>query len=491
MIRADTVRHSANAGKVERVLGFTRRYRACGAAIAAREWRAFFEAGAFSGKYGNVSAFNAYCGAAPAQMARAQVMAMLGSFLANRQNDFRDAVTRSSLASEIKHALHTINRRQAWFDRHDVTIKGQTAPIPAEIRRLARCIMRGVLRRHRRPNARGIAPVLDTRSVTVAPAASARHSDLWASFKLVGQPVFSIPLHTHAHWRTRQGKRCNVLQVVPDASGTGFSVRLMTDMAEAFAESRAAYLPRTERIGVDFGLATLMATDRGDLLGRGFLDAMRRLDGQLVAIARHRMRSGGKPRESERYRGLVDRVRGIVKTRINTALNRIVSLHAPAEIVVERLDFRMPGLSRRLNRIITNCGRAVFKSKLADLKDKFGIEAVEINPAYTSQECSRCGYVARENRLSQSRFRCVHCGHTAHADVDGAKVITARRSRGLDFRFTHRRHVLAELQRRFGERPRRHHHDVPRGTKASSRQPIPLGQSQPGRTEMRLSHESQ
>lgn len=465
MIRADTLRHSANAGKVVRVLAFTRRYRACAAAIAAREWRAFFEAGAFGGKYGNVSSFNAYCGAAPAQMARAQVMAMLGSVLTNRQNEFRDAVTRSSLASDVKHALHTLNRQKAWFDREDVVVKGETAPIPPEVRRLARCIMRAVLRRHRRPNARGTAPVLDIRTVKVSPAASARHGDLWASFRLVGQPAFAIPLHTHAHWRARQGKRCNVLQVVPEASATGFSVRLMTDMAEAFIESRAAYLPRTDRVGVDFGLATLMATDRGDLLGRGFLDAMRRLDGQLVAIARYRMRAGGKPRDSKRYCYLVDRVRGIIKTRINTALNRIVSLHGPAEIVVERLDFRMPGLSRRLNRIITNCGRAVFRAKLADLKDRFGIEAAEINPAFTSQECSRCGYVARENRLSQSRFRCVHCGHTAHADVDGAKVITTRRSRGLDFRFTHRRQVLAELQRQFSERRRRHHHDVTRGNK--------------------------
>jgi hypothetical protein len=53
-------------------------------------------------------------------------------------------------------------------------VKGETAPIPPEVRRLARCIMRAVLRRHRRPNARGIAPVLDVRAVKVAPAASAR-----------------------------------------------------------------------------------------------------------------------------------------------------------------------------------------------------------------------------------------------------------------------------------------------------------------------------
>jgi putative transposase len=41
----------------------------------------------------------------------------------------------------------------------------------------------------------------------------------------------------------------------------------------------------------------------------------------------------------------------------------------------------MPGLSRRLNRIITNCSRAVFKAKLADMGEQSGIEVAGINPA--------------------------------------------------------------------------------------------------------------
>ena len=46
------------------------------------------------------------------------------------------------------------------------------------------------------------------------------------------------------------------------------------------------------------------------------------------------------------------RVRGMLKTRINTTLNRIVQLHRPAELAVERLVFRLPGLSRRMNRLV-------------------------------------------------------------------------------------------------------------------------------------------
>jgi putative transposase len=451
VIRADVIRHSANRGKAERILAFVRLYRACAAAIAASEWRTFFTTGKFGGKFGNVSPFNTFCGAAPAQMVRAQVAAMLASFIANRQNEFRAAVSRSSLPPDVKHMLHTINARRAWYSREDVAMPATGALIPADIRHLARVIMRAILKRHRKPNARGIAPVLDVRVAKVAKATSAARGDLWATLKFVGEQAFSIPLHTHACWRARKGRRCNVIQVVP--GGTAFSVRLMTDVSAPFAESRAQYEPQCERIGVDFGLCTLIATDRGDLMGRGFLDAMRRIDRQLMGIARHRMRGGGKPRDSRRYRALIARTRGLIKTRVNTALTRIVEIHAPREIVAERLDFRMPGLSRRLNRILANCGRAAFKAKLKDFNDRFGIVTAEINPAYTSQECSACGFVAGANRKSQSEFRCIHCGHTAHADVDGTKVIARRRSLGLDFRFATKRQVFDELMRRFVERP--------------------------------------
>ncbi|WP_139532813.1 zinc ribbon domain-containing protein, partial [Escherichia coli] len=40
-----------------------------------------------------------------------------------------------------------------------------------------------------------------------------------------------------------------------------------------------------------------------------------------------------------------------------------------------------------------------------------------VPPAYTSQRCACCGHTAKENRLSQSQFRCQVCGYTANADV--------------------------------------------------------------------------
>ncbi|WP_412538078.1 zinc ribbon domain-containing protein [Longispora sp. K20-0274] len=59
---------------------------------------------------------------------------------------------------------------------------------------------------------------------------------------------------------------------------------------------------------------------------------------------------------------------------------------------------------------------------------------MRVNPAYTSQTCNPCGHGAPENRESQSVFRCVACGHQAHADVNAARNILARalRATGRD-----------------------------------------------------------
>ena len=52
---------------------------------------------------------------------------------------------------------------------------------------------------------------------------------------------------------------------------------------------------------------------------------------------------------------------------------------------------------------------------------------VHVNPAYTSQTCSLCGYVDAKNRLGRL-FRCMRCGFIHHADCNAGCNI---RNRGL------------------------------------------------------------
>ena len=427
-LRADTLRQSMNARKEAAVLRFIVDYRKLTAQLGREQWRLFFQAGA-TNKHASDKHLNALCGAAPVQMASYQVQEQIDGWVSNRANEFTECVSGSKLPPALKHQLHTINRQQAWFLRADLTMKaGDT--IPAHVRKLARSIMRHIMGRHRKPGLSRISPRLDNRIATIGQAIKARHADLWATLRLPNRGSIAIPLHATEQFSKRSGELCPVVQLCTDAHNR-VSVRLLQDMAQPFAALRAAYEPKIPSLGIDFGLAALAATSEGTLFGRGLLDDLKRIDRQIVGIARHRMRTGGKPRDSARYRSLVTRIRGMLKTRINAALNRIVQVHAPAELMVERLDFRFPGLSRRMNRLITNCGRAAFRAKLTDLKDKFGITATEVAAPYTSQECSSCHYVDAQNRLSQTKFACRWCGNTTHADIDAARTVNQRRSLGL------------------------------------------------------------
>jgi transposase len=54
-----------------------------------------------------------------------------------------------------------------------------------------------------------------------------------------------------------------------------------------------------------------------------------------------------------------------------------------------------------------------------------GGRVVYVVPDYTSQKCSECGYVDKDNRHGEV-FHCKRCGYTDHADVNAAKNIKER-----------------------------------------------------------------
>ena len=48
-----------------------------------------------------------------------------------------------------------------------------------------------------------------------------------------------------------------------------------------------------------------------------------------------------------------------------------------------------------------------------------GVKVIYVDPRYTSQRCSRCGYTAKSNR-SCHMFKCQSCGYIVNADINAA-----------------------------------------------------------------------
>jgi putative transposase len=387
-------------------------------------------------------------GAASQQMVRAQAMGTITSWIGNRKNDVSDAIqaqfnprkwggnakrrfsalsdearkTIETDLSELRHELSAINIQKLWMAPDDTAVmrklgNGQLVSVSDRARRIAKAMFRGVAAKHKWPRFRNMSMRMDYRA---GPSnAWLEPSDVdtfswWLNLKTEGGPV-ALPIRG---WGRGHGDRA---QGALRQGALGKTVNIVSN-DDGFAASRATYEPKIEILSFDFGFNTLVATNQGDLLGRGFKEKLLPLAEEAMEVMAREQKAGRKPGNCADYNALIGQMRGLIDTEVNRVFNHAVALHRPRVIAVEKLDFRGMGLSRKLNRILSNCGRGTVEKKLNDLAERYGIEIHEVEPAYTSQTCSCCGYVDKAQRKGE-KFQCRHCGMRMHADVNGARNI--------------------------------------------------------------------
>jgi transposase len=81
---------------------------------------------------------------------------------------------------------------------------------------------------------------------------------------------------------------------------------------------------------------------------------------------------------------------------------------------------------RSLNESVADASFGELRRQLEYKGKLYGCKVVAVDPRYTSQMCSCCGFTKKENRKSQSSFECVSCGFTENADVNAAINILSR-----------------------------------------------------------------
>ncbi|MDF2709646.1 MAG: transposase [Nonomuraea muscovyensis] len=195
-------------------------------------------------------------------------------------------------------------------------------------------------------------------------------------------------------------------------------------------------LPATGAVaGIDMGVASLATTSDGH-----HIDNQRHLAACADRLASAQRELARKKRGSKRRRKAVARVAAlhakVRRQRVDGAHKAALALVRDYDVIVHE-DLRITNMTRSasgtidapgrnvaaksgLNRSILDAGWGMFLTILAHKAESAGRELIAVNPANTSRTCSRCGHVAKENRLTQAAFACTACGHTAHADVNAA-----------------------------------------------------------------------
>lgn len=192
-----------------------------------------------------------------------------------------------------------------------------------------------------------------------------------------------------------------------------------------------------EVVGVDRGVAVSAALSTGDLLRAPSLRSK-----ETERLLRLQRRLDRAQRGSNRRKALVVKIARVrareADRRKDWAEKTSTDLARRYDLIVLE-DLRVPNMTRSARGTVESPGRNVRQKAglnrgilgsgwgllATRLKQKAPGRVVKVNAAYTSQTCNACGHVAKESRESQARFRCVSCGHRAHADVNAARNIAA------------------------------------------------------------------
>jgi transposase len=115
----------------------------------------------------------------------------------------------------------------------------------------------------------------------------------------------------------------------------------------------------------------------------------------------------------------------MIENTINQSINQVIKKRQPKRIVVEQLDFRGKSKSKILSRIVHFWMRRSLNERLEFIASVRGSYRKAVNPAYSSQRCTKCGYVDGKNRVGDM-FQCKHCLHEDYADRIGAENLKVR-----------------------------------------------------------------
>ena len=83
----------------------------------------------------------------------------------------------------------------------------------------------------------------------------------------------------------------------------------------------------------------------------------------------------------------------------------------------------LTGITSEANRFLRNWSYFDLQTKIEYKAKEQGIKVIYIKPRYTSQRCSKCGYIHSDNRPTQARFICQQCGYEENADYNASQNI--------------------------------------------------------------------
>jgi len=212
----------------------------------------------------------------------------------------------------------------------------------------------------------------------------------------------NVPIKYHKHFRKYQDwkrKNCIFIKKI----GSCYHLNLV------FEKSAPEIKLSGKTVGIDQGYKKLFITNENQTSKIPF-------EPIYESIAR-------KVQKSKNFKqALVTRDR-----LINQEINQLINSDDFRHIIIEDLKNvkHKSKFSKKFNNKLQRWVYAYLVDKLERSCLENGILLSKVDPAYTSQTCSKCGAIHKESRVGE-RFKCVACGMEMDADLNAAINISCR-----------------------------------------------------------------
>lgn len=231
--------------------------------------------------------------------------------------------------------------------------------------------------------------------------------------RLILSKIGDIPIVTH---RTFEGesKTCTIRR---SRTGKWFaSITVKTDTP----------LPtniQKPSVGVDLGIVNFITFSTGETVPN---PRFFKTDESALARAQRRLSKQVKGTVKRRRSVMiVSRIHERIANRRNDFAHKISRqlVDNYGLIAVEDLNIKEMVQDRIYSKSIHDVAWNALLQMTQSKAEEAGCCVVLIDPHYTSQTCSSCGHVDKDNRKTQAKFVCLKCGHSENADVNAAKNI--------------------------------------------------------------------
>jgi putative transposase len=264
-----------------------------------------------------------------------------------------------------------------------------------------------------------------------------------------GKPIF-VPINIHKYGKKvlGEGQLCGGV-TLSRVDGQWYATLVVE------IEKKKPIADLSKIVGVDLGIKSIFTASTGNFFGQ-FSNNLKKLVDKADIKRRRKQKLNVFLRKKGRQE--VDlsnpKIIATVRNEIGHAANQLVNtLEKDSLVVLEKLNIKgMKFKSKRMNRILKASKIGLALDKLKEKLDYKHVRYASVPAAYSSQECSECNYVHKNNRPTQEKFKCGHCGRTENADVNAGKVLVKRFGDTALLNVGHFREVKTILLERFYRR---------------------------------------